>query len=131
MIRILKPTVLVLFGILVAGAAPSETVKAQAIITYNSMKNDIAAIEMNLLDNGKFRLEINFTEGKKHRLKGKWSKQNGYYQLMFKKTSLPIEKLFDMNDPNKCHMNGQDHLEFEVALSSLWIWGIQCEKDII
>lgn len=107
-------------------------IKKEAVVEYVSLGNDFAKIKMEMYDNGKFIIKINPKDGKSLKLKGHWEKENNFYVLSFKKTNVAVNKLFNMNDPNRFQVLNEMNVKFSGHLSSLWIWGIQCKKsDII
>lgn len=131
--RIISIYILIFFSITAHGynvnPAEGPAVKRQKVMEYVSLGNDFADIKMELFDNGKFKLYINQKNGKELNLKGTWEKKDNYYFLKFKKTQLPVNELFNMNDPTRLQVLDELDVRFSKHLSSLWIWGIQCKKS--
>lgn len=103
--------------------------KKQTVIEYVSLVNDFAEIKMELYDNGKFTIRIYPKgDGKTLKLKGRWEKKSDFYLLSFKRSQVAVNKLFNMNDPNRFEIVNDMNVRFSQHLSNLWIWGIQCKR---
>ena len=106
----------------------AKAAKRQIVMEYSSLGNDFAEIKMEIYDNGKFIIRIYPEDGKSLKLKGRWEKAKNFYVLKFRKTPMTVNKLFNLNDPNRLEIINEMGIKFNERLSSLWIWGIQCEK---
>ena len=132
----MKTNILFIYILLFSIAAQANNlpgtvkVKKETVIEYVSLGNDFAEIKMEMFSNGTFKIIIQPKDGKALKLKGDWEHTgNENYILKFKKTQLAVNKLFNMNDPNRLQIVNDLNVKFSGHLSSLWIWGIQCKKS--
>lgn len=96
---------------------------------YKSIGNGLADITLSLDKDQKFHLDLNdFAQHKRYKMAGKWSIENDYYILTFKKAKKDLSELFTGSTGFKTYAEiaNKRTVKFPHTRSGLMINGVYC-----